>query len=236
MCQCVCVCTCVREVQPRRGGVTSGLRSAAWCTRRESTPSTDVAQRNARAFVSARGNNEWHAYGFVRLGASCDLQRHRVSGNRFATWQRVAQRGTTCRQHTPAHVSTTSAPRQRTSARVVQRCCTRTAWSTRHRPWAARLFTEKSIIFRVGISLDFVRLATRTTHPHGAYARGAKRNRIEPHRCGLERPTCRTLVEARLEAHDLLPHGRHLSCNAHHIRSITRCGRLKPPTRAGLAV
>ena len=30
--------------------------------------------------------------------------------------------------------------------------------------------------FRVGISLDSVRLTTRTMHPHGACVRGAKRN------------------------------------------------------------
>ena len=35
-------------------------------------------------------------------------------------------------------------------------------------------------IFRVGVVLDSVWLATRTMHPHGAYARGARRNRIVP--------------------------------------------------------
>ena len=49
-------------------------------------------------------------------------------------------------------------------------------------------------IFRVGIFLDFVRLTTRTMHPHGADARGAKRNRIDPHRGGSGRPTTRTPV------------------------------------------
>ena len=49
-------------------------------------------------------------------------------------------------------------------------------------------------ILRGGVFLDFVRLATRTMHPHGACVRGAARNRIDPHRCGIERPTARTLV------------------------------------------
>ena len=45
-------------------------------------------------------------------------------------------------------------------------------------------------IFRVGIFLDFVWLTTRT--PHGAYARRARRNRIDPHGGGMERLTTRT--------------------------------------------
>ena len=50
------------------------------------------------------------------------------------------------------------------------------------------IITKKSgDIFRVGIFLDFVRLATRTMHPHGAYVRGAKRNRIDRHWGGVER-------------------------------------------------
>ena len=37
-------------------------------------------------------------------------------------------------------------------------------------------------VFWVGIVLDFARLTTRTMHPHGAYVRGTKRNRIgSPH-------------------------------------------------------
>ena len=38
-------------------------------------------------------------------------------------------------------------------------------------------------IFRVGIFLDFVRPTTRTMHPHGVHAWGAKRNRLD--RCSL---------------------------------------------------
>ena len=37
--------------------------------------------------------------------------------------------------------------------------------------------TTSGSIFRVGIVLDFVWLTTRTMHPHGACARGARRNR-----------------------------------------------------------
>ena len=49
-------------------------------------------------------------------------------------------------------------------------------------------FTKKSgNIFRVGIFLDFVRLTTRTMHPHGVYVRGAKRNRVDRHRGVIER-------------------------------------------------
>ena len=48
--------------------------------------------------------------------------------------------------------------------------------------------TKKSgKIFRVGIFLDFVWLTTRTMHPHGAYVRGARRNRIDRHGGGIER-------------------------------------------------
>ena len=48
------------------------------------------------------------------------------------------------------------------------------------------LRTEKSgKKFRVGIFLDFVWLTTRT--PHGAYVRGARRNRIDPHGGKIER-------------------------------------------------
>ena len=42
-------------------------------------------------------------------------------------------------------------------------------------------------MFRVGIFLDFVRLTTRTMHPHGAYVRRARRNRIDPHGGEIER-------------------------------------------------
>ena len=48
------------------------------------------------------------------------------------------------------------------------------------------LLTQKSgNIFRVGIFLDFVRLATRT--PRGAHVRRAKRNRVDPNWGGIER-------------------------------------------------
>ena len=47
-------------------------------------------------------------------------------------------------------------------------------------------------IFQVGIFLDFVRLTTRTMHPHGAHVRGARRNRIDPHGGGIERLVTRT--------------------------------------------
>ena len=51
--------------------------------------------------------------------------------------------------------------------------------------------SEKSgNIFRVGIFLDFVWLTTRT--PHGAYARRARRNRIDPHGGEIERLGTRT--------------------------------------------
>ena len=40
-------------------------------------------------------------------------------------------------------------------------------------------------MFRVGIFLDFVWLTTRT--PHGAYARRARRNRVDPHGGEIER-------------------------------------------------
>ena len=43
---------------------------------------------------------------------------------------------------------------------------------------------------------DFVRLTTRTMHPHGAHARGARRNRIDHHRGGIE--LCRYLVRYKL--------------------------------------
>ena len=46
--------------------------------------------------------------------------------------------------------------------------------------------------FRVGIFLDFVRVTTRTMHPHEAYVRGATRNRIDPHGGGIERLAART--------------------------------------------
>ena len=59
---------------------------------------------------------------------------------------------------------------------------------------AQRSRKRQGNIFRVGIFLDFVRLATRTMHPHGAYVRGAKRNRVDPHRGGIERLTMRTWV------------------------------------------
>ena len=49
-------------------------------------------------------------------------------------------------------------------------------------------------MFRVGICLDFVRLTTRTTRPHGAHVRGARRNRSGRHRGGIERRTRRTPV------------------------------------------
>ena len=57
------------------------------------------------------------------------------------------------------------------------------------------LITKKGgSVFRVGIFLDFVRLTTRTMHPHGAYVWTARRNRIEPHGGGIERPTTHTPV------------------------------------------
>ena len=52
--------------------------------------------------------------------------------------------------------------------------------------------------FRVGIFLDFVWLTTRTMHPHGACVRRARRNRIDPHRGGIERLGPRTCSVARL--------------------------------------
>ena len=47
-------------------------------------------------------------------------------------------------------------------------------------------------VFRVGKILDFVWPTTRTMHPHGAYARGAKLSRIDSHWGGIERPWTRT--------------------------------------------
>ena len=51
--------------------------------------------------------------------------------------------------------------------------------------------------FRVGIFLDFVWLTTRTMHPHGAYVRRARRNRIDPHGGEIERLVTRTTSPAR---------------------------------------
>ena len=45
-----------------------------------------------------------------------------------------------------------------------------------HRALASK---KSGNIFRVGIFLDFVRRTTRAEGPHGAHARGAKRNRID---------------------------------------------------------
>ena len=49
-------------------------------------------------------------------------------------------------------------------------------------------------IFRVGVFLDFVRRSGTTRTPHGgaSYVRGAKRNRIDPHRGEIERLETRT--------------------------------------------
>ena len=52
---------------------------------------------------------------------------------------------------------------------------------------------KSSNVFRVGIFLDFVGLTTRTEGPHRAYVRGAKRNRIDRHRGGIERLATRTV-------------------------------------------
>ena len=58
--------------------------------------------------------------------------------------------------------------------------------------WPTDLLSKKSgNIFRVGIFLDFVRLTTRT--PHGAYVRGARRNRIDRHGGEIERLATRTV-------------------------------------------
>ena len=55
-----------------------------------------------------------------------------------------------------------------------------------HHVQLQRTLTKKSgKLFRVGIFLDFDRLTTRT--PHGAYVRGARRNRIDPHGGEIER-------------------------------------------------
>ena len=58
--------------------------------------------------------------------------------------------------------------------------------------------TQSGSMFHVGIFLDFVWLTTRTMHPHGAYAQGARRNRIALTAMGVElngprcvRRTCR---------------------------------------------
>ena len=57
-------------------------------------------------------------------------------------------------------------------------------------------------MFTVGIFLDFVWFTTRTEGPHGAYARRARRNRIDLHRGEAERlgrvhmTMCRTAAMA----------------------------------------
>ena len=53
---------------------------------------------------------------------------------------------------------------------------------------AGTLTKKGGNFFRVGIFLDFVWLTTRTMHPHGAYVRGARRNRIVRHGGEIERP------------------------------------------------
>ena len=46
---------------------------------------------------------------------------------------------------------------------------------------ARHLMKRAATLFGMGVFLDFVRLATRTVHPHGAHVRGAKRSRIDRH-------------------------------------------------------
>ena len=59
-------------------------------------------------------------------------------------------------------------------------------------PRTALLAKKSGNIFRVGIFLDFVWLATRTMHPHGAYVRRARRNRIDRRGGEIERLGTRT--------------------------------------------
>ena len=49
---------------------------------------------------------------------------------------------------------------------------------------------QRRRIFRVGVLPGFVRLTTRTPHGVHAGARGGKRNRIDPHRVGLNGSRC----------------------------------------------
>ena len=58
--------------------------------------------------------------------------------------------------------------------------------------WAGLLTGKSDDVFRVGIFLEFVWLTTRTMHPHGAYVRGAKLNRINRRRGGIGRLVTRT--------------------------------------------
>ena len=57
------------------------------------------------------------------------------------------------------------------------------------------LKTTGGNIFRVGISLGFVRRSgtARAEGPHGVYVRGAERDRIDPHRGEFERLGTRTV-------------------------------------------
>ena len=66
------------------------------------------------------------------------------------------------------------------------------------------MLTKKGgTIFRVGIFLDFVRLATRT--PHGAYVRRAKYNPIDRDWGEIERLTTRTVDDVKRLAVVVVP-------------------------------
>ena len=96
-------------------------------------------------------------------------------------------------------------------------------------------------VFWVGVSLGFVWLTTRTTHPHGAcvrgarhgaYARGARRNRIDPHRGEIERLTTRTpgssCWEARLSCGSTAIDGRP-SCAPGNSSDVIRVRAVRCP-------
>ena len=95
---------------------------------------------------------------------------------------------------------------------------------------------KSSNIFRVGIFLDFVWPTTRT--PHGAYARRARRNRIDPHGVDLNasgtavyvpRPAAREEEDAVVCLRGLGPgRGRHRTHN-HVVRVRLAAGAGPPP-------
>ena len=64
---------------------------------------------------------------------------------------------------------------------------------------------------RVGIFLGCVWLTARTMHPHGAYVRGANRNRSEPRWGGIERDTTRTRTRGSQALH-AVTHAEMLGC------------------------
>ena len=101
-------------------------------------------------------------------------------------------------EHANGQFDSGNSPARTTRRTPTRRTC-RWANGNRKLPACAFLFYRPSTdlpmkqsgnVFRVSIFLDFVRLTTRT--PHEAYVRGAKQNRIGPHRDEIERLATRT--------------------------------------------